>query len=110
MAKSCAATIVPDRTIFLRHATFVSFSVRVDVCHLLLFNKTFGIYDDCDYDKFWLSGGSTGFRNGYSDSYIKKGDWYVDEHRLPIELRAFATLLINLFNDNVPKGCCGGCL
>ena len=73
-------------------------------------NRTFGMYDDCDYDKFWFSGGSTGFRNGYSDSYIKKGDWGIDEYRLPDELRPFATLLIDLFNDNVPKGCCGGCL
>ena len=73
-------------------------------------NKTFGMYDGCDYDKFWFSGGSTGFRNGYSDSYIKKGDWGIDEYRLPDELRPFATLLINLFNDNVPNGCCGGCL
>ena len=73
-------------------------------------NKTFGMDDNCDYDKFWFSGGSTGFRNGYSDSYIKKGEWYIDEYRLPDELRPFATLLIDLFNDNVPNGCCGGCL
>ena len=35
-------------------------------------NKTFGMHDNCDYDRFWFSGGSTGFKNGYRDSYVKK--------------------------------------
>ena len=56
------------------------------------------------------SGGSCGFNKGYSESYIKKGEWSIVETRLPEELQDDVEELTYLVNKNIPYGCCGGCL
>ena len=70
---------------------------------------TFG-YRPYDYEPFWSSGGSCGFYNNYEDSYITYGKWTINAGRLPEELKQYANEIIELFNSNVPYGCCGGCL
>ena len=65
---------------------------------------------DGNYNKFWSSGGSCGFRNGYSESYVKEGEWEIDVALLPEELREYANEIDEAFNGNVRYGCCGGCL
>lgn len=56
------------------------------------------------------SGGSCGFYNNYSESFIEKGEWSVRKENLPKELQNDVEEIIELVNDNVPYGCCGGCL
>lgn len=58
------------------------------------------------------SGGSCGFYNNYSESYIKKGDWSIRKNELPKELQNDNDVeeLTYLVNKNIPHGCCGGCL
>lgn len=63
-----------------------------------------------DYEKFWSSGGSCGFRNNYQDSYINGGDWCIDADELPEEFRKYVYEIDEVFNSNVSQGCCGGCL
>lgn len=65
---------------------------------------------DENYDRFWNSGGSCGFTNGYKNSYVNKGEWEIDVLDLPENLRQYAAEIDEVFNANVPYGCCGGCL
>ena len=60
--------------------------------------------------EFWSSGGSCGFTNGYSDSYVHDGEWEIDVDMIPEEYRKYATEIDAVFNANVRHGCCGGCL
>lgn len=60
--------------------------------------------------QFWSSGGSCGFRNNYSDTYVEHDDWRIDTDELPAELLDYAEEIDEVFNENVPYGCCGGCL
>lgn len=70
-----------------------------------------GNYDkDGHYEKFWQSGGSCGFRNNYTESYVNDSEWMLDDSELPDELKIYSKELINCFNENVTHGCCGGCL
>lgn len=62
-------------------------------------------------DRFWSSGGSCGFSgSNYTNSYINKGEWIIDVNKLPEEIRCYAAEIDEVFNENVPYGCCGGCL
>lgn len=71
---------------------------------------TFSSYGDADFKEFWCSGGCCGFTNDYNDSYIKKGKWKIDFNNIEEKLKPYADDLIKVFNENVPYGCCGGCL
>lgn len=66
--------------------------------------------NDGNYEAFWSSGGCCGFRNNYSEEYVNSGAWVIDVSALPEELRPLATEIDKVFNDNVPQGCCDGCL
>lgn len=63
-----------------------------------------------DYDSFWVSSGSCGFTGDYSDSFVLTGPWEIEEEYLPEFLKEHADELIEIFNENVEYGCCGGCL
>lgn len=73
-------------------------------------NKTFGDDDDCDYDKFWITGGRTYFSGGWSKSHIEEDEWIINKGELPPALKPYSEEIADIFNDNVPHGCCGGCL
>ena len=63
------------------------------------------------YPMFWSSGGFCCFPNGYaSNPRIEKGPWYVNVNKIPEEFQALAFEIDAVFNDNVPPGCCGGCI
>lgn len=64
----------------------------------------FGCWGDCDYPSFWRSGG--GFDDDYNAYY---GDWIISEKELPDFLKPYVDVISKLLNENVPKGCCGGC-
>lgn len=62
------------------------------------------------FPQFWVSGGSCGFLNGYRDSYVNEGRWIIDPMHLPVQYQKYADEITEVINDNVPYGCCGGCL
>ena len=70
---------------------------------------TFGS-GDSDYPSFWVSGGACRLYSDYDDEYVEHGPWQILEHRLPKRLRSHSQEIINIFNENVPEGCCGGCI
>lgn len=66
---------------------------------------------DGNYNAFWRSGGEC-LINNIDDDYefdIERAPWEIDTESLPDELKPYADELINIFNTNVPYGCCGGC-
>ena len=65
---------------------------------------------DGHHSSFWSSGGSCGFSNGYSESHVKSGEWQINVSELPEEVKQYAQEIDEVFNENVPYGCCGGCL
>lgn len=79
-------------------------------------NYTFGypsIFEksaSCDFPQFWEPGGSVDF----SREEIEKGEWTIcDDSMGLIEKHfgeGFLEKAIKIFNENVEKGCCGGCV
>lgn len=59
---------------------------------------------------FWMSGGICGFTDNYGSAYVHEGRWIIDPRDLPVQYQKYADEIIKVFNDNVPYGCCGGCL
>ena len=61
-----------------------------------------------NYPDFWQS-------SGYLDEdwCAVQGPWeisdWIKEEEFPPEIRNLLPQLIELFNENVPHGCCGGC-
>ena len=66
-----------------------------------------------EYPSFWVSGGCCGFDGDYSESYVCPGDWEMEdgihEKDYPNEIWNLLPKILELMNDNVPCGCCGGC-
>lgn len=66
-----------------------------------------------DYLQFWCSGGSTGFDDD-GEYTIPLCPWEmsegVNEKNYPPEIWKLLPDILNVMNDNVPGGCCGGCL
>lgn len=50
------------------------------------------------------------FNNDYTEHYITENEWIVNVDDLPDEYKKYAEEIDNVFNENVPYGCCGGCL
>ena len=62
-----------------------------------------------DYNtSFWHSGGSISIDNDSENVYV--GAWEINESSLRPKYRKYAKELIDIFNENVPYGCCGGCI
>ena len=62
------------------------------------------------YTPFWRSGGSWGFYNDCSESYTEIDEWVVYEEDLPEKFRKYVHEIEIVINENIPHGCCGGCL
>lgn len=56
------------------------------------------------------SGGSAYFTDNYGESHIENGDWIVHESNLPDDLKYLRDKIVDIVNDNIEMGCCGGCL
>lgn len=52
------------------------------------------------------SGGETGFDEDWSD-WIAHGRWQID---LPEDLEPMRDEIEDVINNNIPEGCCGGCI
>jgi len=70
--------------------------------------KTFG-YDGCDYPMFWSSGGSVTFDSDWSED-VRSGEWRFSPWEKNEFLEDNKDALMEIFNKNVPQGCCGGCV
>lgn len=57
-----------------------------------------------------VSGGWCYFTDNYENGFFTSGDWSVNASLLPEELAPYVDEIEKLVNDNVPQGCCGGCL
>ena len=65
---------------------------------------TFGITAFDDYPSFWSTGGHCSYGG------CELGEWEISIDEIPEQFRNYATEINEVFNDNVPYGCCGGCL
>ena len=55
-------------------------------------------------NSFWTSGG------GLDKDYCAyEGPWIIHADELPEHIRQYADEICEVFNENVPRGCCGGC-
>ena len=72
------------------------------------FGHNYGVFQswktDGNYDAFWKTGGGCEFYNDWS------GEWIVDKDELPAKYKKYINEIKEVFNANVPYGCCGGCL
>ena len=59
---------------------------------------------------FWTSGGNCGFYGDYEDEYVEQGPWLLMPEEVPKKWKDYAEEIIQVMNENVPQGCCGGCL
>lgn len=75
---------------------------------------TFGPdWKGAELPKFWISGGSCGFAGkGWTNEYVNidRWIWNVLEADKLKEFLPYKDELMEIFNLNVPFGCCGGCL
>ena len=65
---------------------------------------------DGNYNEFWVSGGTTYFTNGWNDAHVEDGEWIIYKEDLPEKYKKYYNEIKEVFNDNVPFGCCGGCI
>ena len=63
----------------------------------------------CDFPMFWHSGGRVSFDNDWNAN-VTSGRWQIASLDLPKQFREYADEIDEVFNDNVPYGCCGGCI
>ena len=69
------------------------------------------IYKENCYPTFWASGGRI-VSDGDWGLSAEYGEWYtsITTEKYPQEILDMMDDLIKIFNDNVPQGCCGGCI
>lgn len=100
-----------------RHVKFVSYTGKwPSLCNGVLtleidgeeitFGYGFHSKDKPKYYPFWSSGG--GINLNYEGTW--KGEWRIDANEIPEQFRKYATEIDEVFNNNVPWGCCGGCI
>lgn len=76
-------------------------------------NYTFGnnfIHKNVQFGQFWESGGNCRFMNDYMDTYHNENEWVIDVEEIPEQFREYVVEIDTVFNENIPHGCCGGCL
>lgn len=64
--------------------------------------------DNCQkyFLPFWCSGG--GCYSDWSGAY--QNEWRFDFDDIPEKYQKYADEIAEVFNENVPWGCCGGCI
>lgn len=61
------------------------------------------------FASFWESGGSC-WIDGNGEDHVVRRKWKLKKEALPDFLKPYGKQLIAIFNKNVPRGCCGGCI
>ena len=76
-----------------------------------------GKTDDKDvpnYPKFWTPGGHIYATEDWDMGAVQEpwelSVWRYDEPKFPEDIKELLPQLIDLFNENVDYGCCGGCI
>lgn len=94
-----------------KHVEFVSYSGEYpNLCRGELVlridgdNVVFGLGKN-KFKRFWLSGGGI----EYEEDIITK-EWVICTKDLPEKYQKYAIEIDEVFNENVPYGCCGGCV
>lgn len=100
----------------MSHVEFISYTGKYpNLCSGTLTLKIDGVeykFHAWEYDnktvfpKFWSSGG--GIRENYEGTY--EGEWQINVNDIPEQFRKYAREIDAAFNENVPYGCCGGCI
>jgi len=64
-----------------------------------------------DYPSFWCTGGSVRFDEDWIED-VSHGEWELsaNEREYPKEIFELLPECIKVMNENVPEGCCGGCV
>lgn len=64
-----------------------------------------------DYPRFWSSGGSVSFDEDWTECVLP-GPWELaaSEKDYPPEIWGILPDIIDIMNEKVPWGCCGGCV
>ena len=72
---------------------------------------SFGDYGASDYPAFWTPAG-TAYIDDDGEAHVEKGRWRLsrDTNLFPAKMRPWLDELLKVFNENVPQGCCGGCI
>ena len=66
-----------------------------------------------DYPRFWCSGGSVSFDDDWNEEVIGYCDWEMSspiEKDYPPEIWKILPNILEVMNENVTGGCCGGCV
>lgn len=99
------------------HVKFVSYDGRYpNLCGGMLVLEIDGVQyrfhpykytkDKSIFPSFWSSGGNLNFDH---DNAIR-GEWHIHITDIPEQIQKYATEIDRVFNNNVPYGCCGGCI
>jgi len=63
-----------------------------------------------NYDKFWSSGGEITHDGDWNNIVIHNEEWNIDVEDLDPKFWDLADELDRVINENIPYGCCGGCI
>lgn len=65
-----------------------------------------------NYPSFWCSGGSVSFDKNWNEHVNSHCDWEMIgyEKDYPPEIWKILPDILNVMNENVEGGCCGGCI
>lgn len=66
-------------------------------------------FGDKNYGSFWYSGGSCNFDADWNATVTHR-PWKFNRNDFPKCFNAYFEDICELFEANVPHGCCGGCL
>jgi hypothetical protein len=90
-------------------------AVRVDGCE---YRFGYGLHEEDVkgplLPQFWTSGGGCGFTDDW-DENVTSGPWEMclspsEKESYPPEIRDMLPEILAVMNENVPHGCCGGCI
>ena len=65
----------------------------------------FGYDSDCDYEPFWEMGGA--WNNA---GYGERNKWVAETFQVDFPKELDIDKLLEVMNENVDPGCCGGCI
>jgi len=63
-----------------------------------------------NYDSFWSSGGEITHDGDWNNIEIHEEEWNIDVDNLDEKFWDLADELDRVINENIPYGCCGGCI
>ena len=85
---------------------FVSYNGKYpNLCRGTLFIRVNG--EEISLENYLISGGRRWFDKEWN-GHVEKGDWQFSQ--LPDNLEPYRDEILKVVNENVPHGCCGGCI